>query len=78
MAIAIASTAAFAQQFEVASIKPNRSTRLLTSLLYDVEASDPPIFVAVALVLAAAATGACWASALKAALVDPIAALRHD
>ena len=53
-------------------------TRLMATLLYDVEPTDPETFVAVAAALAATALAACWLPALKAALVDPIIALRHE
>jgi ABC-type antimicrobial peptide transport system permease subunit len=53
-------------------------TRVMASLLYDVEPTDPQTFLAVAAALVAAAGVACWLPALKAALVDPIVALRHE
>lgn len=53
-------------------------TRLMTSLLYDVKANDPLTFVAVALTLAATALLASWIPALRAASVDPTAALRCE
>jgi predicted permease len=53
-------------------------TRLMESLLYDVKPADPPTFAAVAAALAATALLACWGPALKAALVDPMVALRHE
>jgi len=53
-------------------------TRLMASLLYDMKANDPLTFVAVALILAVTAFLACWAPALRAALVDPTVALRCE
>jgi putative ABC transport system permease protein len=53
-------------------------TRVMTSLLYDVEPTDPQTFVVVTIALAAAAVMACWLPALKAALIDPIKALRYE
>jgi putative ABC transport system permease protein len=53
-------------------------TRLMTSLLYDVEPTDPQTFVVVALALVSTALFACWLPALKAAFVDPIIALRYE
>ena len=53
-------------------------TRLMGSLLYDVQATDPSTFVAVCLALGLAAFVACCAPAVKAARVDPIVALRYE
>jgi putative ABC transport system permease protein len=53
-------------------------TRLMSSLLYDVQANDPTTFAVVAVTLVATACLACWMPALKAASVDPINTLRHE
>ena len=53
-------------------------TRLMQSLLYDVKPADPATFAVVAATLAIAALAACWGTALKAALVDPMVALRTE
>jgi putative ABC transport system permease protein len=53
-------------------------TRLMASLLYDVKPNDPSTFALVAITLAATAGLASWGPALKAALVDPLIALRHE
>jgi putative ABC transport system permease protein len=53
-------------------------TRLMESLLYEVRPNDPPTLAAVALTLATTALLACWIPAIKAALVDPAVALRHE
>jgi putative ABC transport system permease protein len=53
-------------------------TRLMASLLYDVEPTDPLTFAAVAAVLATTALVACGGPALKAAFVDPAIALRRE
>jgi putative ABC transport system permease protein len=53
-------------------------TRLMQSLLYDVEPHDVPTFAVVVLTLAVTALAACCGPALKAALIDPMAALRRD
>ena len=53
-------------------------TRFMQSLLYDVKPADPATFAVVAAALAIAALAACWGTALKAALVDPLIALRTE
>ncbi len=52
--------------------------RMLSSLLFGVSAHDPLIFVGVFLVLASAATLACYLPARSAMKVDPIVALRYE
>jgi putative ABC transport system permease protein len=52
--------------------------RLIAHLLFDVGATDPATFVAAGLVLAAAAAIACYLPARRAALLDPVRALRQD
>ena len=52
------------------------TTRVLHSLLYDVEPTDPLTFLAVVLVLAAAAVVASFVPARRAAQMEPTAALR--
>ena len=53
-------------------------TRLLTSLLYEVSATDPRTFIAVATLLGFVALIACVAPARRAMRVDPLQALRHE
>jgi putative ABC transport system permease protein len=53
-------------------------TRLIGSLLYDVKPNDPLTFAAVAVGLAMTALLAAAGPALRAAHVDPLAALRHE
>ena len=54
------------------------ATRLLTSLLYGVGASDPATFVAIVLLVSAVAFVAAWLPARRATRVDPIIALRAE
>ena len=53
-------------------------TRLLRKFLFEVDASDPTTFGAVALLLALVALIACYVPARRATKVDPLVALHHD
>jgi ABC-type lipoprotein release transport system permease subunit len=50
--------------------------RIVSGLLFGVDAADPLIFAAVPLVLLAASAAAGWLPAGRAAAVDPIVSLR--
>ncbi len=52
--------------------------RLVSSLLYEVPAWDPPTLLAVATVIALVAFLACWLPARRATRVDPCVALRGE
>jgi putative ABC transport system permease protein len=51
---------------------------LLSSLLFNMRASDPVTFVVVALLLGIVTLIACYIPARRAAKVDPMVALRCD
>lgn len=52
--------------------------RLVSTALYGVDALDPVVFVVVTVVLGTVALLACALSALHAARVDPVQALRAE
>ena len=53
-------------------------TRLLSTMLYEVEPFDAPIYAAVAVLLGAVTLAAGYVPARRAASVDPVAALRAE
>ena len=54
------------------------ATRLLNSLLFGVDASDPATFIGIVLLVSAVAFIAAWLPARRATRVDPIVALRAE
>ena len=54
------------------------STRLVSSWLYGVGATDPMTFAAVAVAMIAVALAASWVPAYRASRIDAMEALRHD
>jgi len=53
-------------------------TRFMASILFDVSASNPATFAAVAILLTSIALAACYIPARRAMRIDPMAALRYE
>jgi ABC-type antimicrobial peptide transport system permease subunit len=54
------------------------ATRVLRSLLFEVNPTDPTVFALVALVLAASGSVAAYIPARRATRVDPVVTLRYE
>ncbi len=54
------------------------SARSLESLLFEVQARDPLVFAAVALIMLGVALLACYLPARRASAVDPVEAIRVE
>ena len=53
-------------------------SRVIRSLLFEVNAGDPRVYIAVSGLLACAAAAACWIPARRASRVDPMITLRTE
>ena len=53
-------------------------TRVMASMLFGVEATDPTTFIGIALLLAVVALFACYIPGRRAMRVDPLIALRYE
>jgi putative ABC transport system permease protein len=53
-------------------------TRLMSTLLFEVSATDPVTFVSISLLLVVVALLACWVPARRATRIDPLYALRRE
>jgi ABC-type antimicrobial peptide transport system permease subunit len=53
-------------------------SRLLTTLLFEVRATDPISFLVAPLLLGLVAAAACWIPAYRASRLDPSRVLRQD
>jgi ABC-type lipoprotein release transport system permease subunit len=54
------------------------ATRAIVSVLFEIQPSDPPTYMATALALSLTSLMAAWIPARRAAQVDPVTALRAE
>jgi len=50
-------------------------TRMMKTMLFDVGASDPLVYLSIGTLLGTVAAAACWLPSRRAARVDPVRAL---
>jgi putative ABC transport system permease protein len=53
-------------------------TRVMTSLLFGVNAADPFVYITISALLVVVAAPACWIPARRAVRIDPVRALRYE
>jgi putative ABC transport system permease protein len=53
-------------------------TRVLRSVLFEIQPTDPATFAGVAMLLTVAALAACYVPAQRATRTNPVVALRHQ
>jgi putative ABC transport system permease protein len=53
-------------------------TRLMTSLLFEIQPTDAPTFVGVAILFCVVSLAACYVPARRATRLDPMVALRYE
>jgi putative ABC transport system permease protein len=53
-------------------------TRVMTSLLFGVNAADPSVYMTISALLVVVAALACWIPGRRAVRIDPVRALRYE
>jgi hypothetical protein len=62
----------------IGAIAALMTARLASGLLFNVPATDPATYVAIAILFFGVSLAACWIPARRAMKVDPMVALRHE